>query len=169
MIDNEMTDLPADLIGQPSSVEMATRLEVVRDNVLQLLSGFPHPPSVLRVNAGNVTVEAEWPVAASDVAAAAVASSAAAVDSPVAAAPADNRQVVCSPSVGVFYTAPEPGARPFVEPGATIMVGQQIGIVEAMKLMIPVKADGNGVVDEILKGDSEPVEYGEPLFAYHLH
>lgn len=71
--------------------------------------------------------------------------------------------IVCSPSVGTFYRAPEPGAPPFVAEGDPVQPGQQIAIVEAMKLMLPVEATRAGRVIRILKSDGEPVEYGEPL------
>lgn len=70
---------------------------------------------------------------------------------------------VCSQTVGVFYRATEPGATPFVTEGDTVAVGQQIGIVEAMKLMIPVESDRAGIVEEILVGDGEAVEHGQPV------
>ena len=50
--------------------------------------------------------------------------------------------------------------------GTVARPGQQVGIVEAMKLMVPVEADWAGRVSAVLKGDGEPVEYGEPLFAF---
>jgi acetyl-CoA carboxylase biotin carboxyl carrier protein len=70
---------------------------------------------------------------------------------------------VCSPSVGTFYRAPEPGSAPFVNEGDLVQVGQQIAIVEAMKLMLPIEADRAGRVTAILKADGEQVEYAEPL------
>jgi acetyl-CoA carboxylase biotin carboxyl carrier protein len=48
--------------------------------------------------------------------------------------------------------------------GSPVRPGQQIGIIEAMKLMIPVEADRHGRIANILKANNEPVEYGEPLF-----
>ncbi|MEV0621426.1 biotin/lipoyl-containing protein [Nonomuraea sp. NPDC050404] len=73
---------------------------------------------------------------------------------------------VGSPTVGVFYHAPEPGAPPFVTPGDTITAGQQVGIVEAMKLMVPVNATEAGTVDKLLVQDGSQVEYDEPLLSY---
>jgi len=70
---------------------------------------------------------------------------------------------VIAPTVGVFYRAPSPGAAPFVEEGDTVAAGTQVGIVEAMKLMVPVEADRAGRVSKVLKSDGDPVEYGEPL------
>jgi acetyl-CoA carboxylase biotin carboxyl carrier protein len=71
--------------------------------------------------------------------------------------------LVCAPSVGTFYRSPEPGAPPFVTEGDLVQSGQQIAIVEAMKLMLPVEAARAGRVTRVLKTDGEPVEYGEPL------
>jgi len=69
----------------------------------------------------------------------------------------------CAPLVGTFYAAPSPGAPPFVQPGDHVEQGQQLGIIEAMKLMNPLEATRPGRVVEVLVGDGEPVEYGEPL------
>jgi len=70
-----------------------------------------------------------------------------------------------SSTVGTFYRSPEPGAEPFVEVGDRVKAGQQVGIVEVMKLMIPVEADRDAVIAEVLAHDGESVEYGQPLFA----
>ena len=78
------------------------------------------------------------------------------------AAAADGFQL-CAGTVGTFYRAPEPGAAPFVAEGDTVRAGQQVAIIEAMKLMIPVEAERAGVVVEFLVGDRAPVEYGQPL------
>jgi acetyl-CoA carboxylase biotin carboxyl carrier protein len=72
---------------------------------------------------------------------------------------------ITSPLVGTFYQAPEPGARPFVSPGDVVEPGQQVAIIEAMKLMNPVEADRSGQVTEILAPDKSAVEYGQPLIA----
>ncbi len=71
--------------------------------------------------------------------------------------------VIKSPMVGTFYRAPEPGARPFVEAGAAVAPGTTVCIIEVMKLMNSISAQCRGMVAEILVGDGEPVEYGQPL------
>jgi acetyl-CoA carboxylase biotin carboxyl carrier protein len=63
----------------------------------------------------------------------------------------------------VFYRSPEPGAPPFVAEGDLVRPGQQVGIVEAMKLMIPVESDRAGRVLEVLLADGSAVEHGQPL------
>lgn len=82
----------------------------------------------------------------------------------VAAAPARNpANTVTSPMVGTVYLSPAPGARPFVEVGATVKEGQTILIVEAMKTMNQIPAPKSGKVVEIVVNDAQPVEYGEAL------
>ena len=69
-----------------------------------------------------------------------------------------------APMVGTFYRAPSPEASPFVEVGQEIVPGQVICIIEAMKLMNEIKSEINGRISEILIDNTEPVEYGQPLF-----
>ncbi|MFF3227355.1 acetyl-CoA carboxylase biotin carboxyl carrier protein [Nocardia suismassiliense] len=75
---------------------------------------------------------------------------------------------VVSETVGVFYRSPEPGAAPFVTEGDPVRAGQQIGIVEAMKLMIPVTATREGRVAEFLVDNGEAVEHGAPLLVLEV-
>ncbi len=80
------------------------------------------------------------------------------------AAPARNAgDVIKSPMVGTVYLQPQPGAPPFVKVGDRVTQGQTLLLIEAMKTMNPISAPSAGVVVEILVGDSQPVEYGEPL------
>jgi acetyl-CoA carboxylase biotin carboxyl carrier protein len=80
------------------------------------------------------------------------------------AAPARNpANTVTSPMVGTVYLSSAPGARPFVEVGATVKEGQTILIVEAMKTMNQIPAPKSGKVTEIIVNDAQPVEYGEAL------
>ena len=91
---------------------------------------------------------------------------------PVAAATASAETVaqeppghrVTAPMVGTFYRAPSPGARPFVEVGSTVEVGDTLCIIEAMKMLNPIEADKAGTVREALVENGHPVEYGQPLF-----
>jgi acetyl-CoA carboxylase biotin carboxyl carrier protein len=72
---------------------------------------------------------------------------------------------VRAPLVGVFYQAPAPGERPFVAVGDHVKVGQQVGLIEAMKMMVPVESEVAGRITEILVADGEAVEYDRPLVA----
>ncbi|MGH3077508.1 MAG: acetyl-CoA carboxylase biotin carboxyl carrier protein, partial [Gaiellaceae bacterium] len=69
-----------------------------------------------------------------------------------------------SPMVGVFYRAPNPGAPAFVDIGDTVVAGQTLCILEAMKLFNELKAETGGVVKAIHAENAQPVEYGELLF-----
>jgi oxaloacetate decarboxylase alpha subunit len=69
-----------------------------------------------------------------------------------------------SPMVGVFYRAPNPGAPAFVDVGDTIVPGQVLCILEAMKLFNELKAESAGVVRAIHAENAQAVEYGQLLF-----
>jgi acetyl-CoA carboxylase biotin carboxyl carrier protein len=71
---------------------------------------------------------------------------------------------VTSPFVGTFYRAPSPEADCFVEVGDTIVPGQVLCIVEAMKLMNEIEAELAGTIVEVLIENGKPVEYGDRLF-----
>jgi acetyl-CoA carboxylase biotin carboxyl carrier protein len=71
--------------------------------------------------------------------------------------------VVESPSVGLFWRAPSPGAPPFVEVGKTVAEGDTLAIVEVMKLMNHVVAPVAGEIKAIVPENGEAVEYGQPL------
>ena len=71
--------------------------------------------------------------------------------------------VVASPMVGTAYAAPEPGAKPFIDVGSKVKVGDTLLIVEAMKTMNQIPATRAGTVIQILFEDGQPVEFGEPL------
>ena len=77
-----------------------------------------------------------------------------------AAAPAG---AITSPVVGTAYLAPEPGATPFVRAGDRVSEGQTLLIVEAMKVMNPIRAPRGGTVTRIVVQDAQPVEFGEVL------
>ncbi|MCW3013075.1 MAG: acetyl-CoA carboxylase biotin carboxyl carrier protein subunit, partial [Solirubrobacterales bacterium] len=81
----------------------------------------------------------------------------------IAAEPVAAGTSVPSPSVGLFWRGPAPGAPPFVEVGARVSSGDTIGIVEVMKLMNHVGAPFDGVVTAIAVGNGDTVEFGQTL------
>jgi acetyl-CoA carboxylase biotin carboxyl carrier protein len=79
-------------------------------------------------------------------------------------APKPSYLEVKSPMVGTFYSAPEPGAKPYVSVGSRVSKGQVLCIIEAMKIMNEIESEFAGVVREIRVQDAQPVEYGQVLF-----
>jgi acetyl-CoA carboxylase biotin carboxyl carrier protein len=75
-----------------------------------------------------------------------------------------NEHVITAPMVGTFYGAPSPGAKPFIEIGDEIKVGQVLCIIEAMKMMNQIESDKAGRVTSIMARNGDPVEFGQPLF-----
>ena len=76
--------------------------------------------------------------------------------SPAATVP-DGMIGVTAPNLGTFYRAPKPGAPPYVE------IGQEVCLIEVMKLFTPVSAGTAGVVREICIDDGQMVEFGQLL------
>jgi acetyl-CoA carboxylase biotin carboxyl carrier protein len=137
-------------------------LDSVCRSAIRLLNAAPGMTRV-HVRSGEACIEMERGgavVAATPVPPAGEAIAAAPVPE---TAPDPDAHEVRAPMVGTFYRAPGPGEAPFVSEGAIVEPGQQIGILEAMKLMNPVEADRRGRVTEILVTDGTPVEYDQRL------
>jgi acetyl-CoA carboxylase biotin carboxyl carrier protein len=113
----------------------------------------------LRV-ARNVSIAASMPANFQPAAAPAPAAAAAPA---VVADVAKHPGAVPSPMVGTAYLASEPGAKPFIEIGSKVAVGQTLLIIEAMKTMNQIPSTRAGTVTQILVEDGQPVEFGEPL------
>jgi acetyl-CoA carboxylase biotin carboxyl carrier protein len=91
-----------------------------------------------------------------------VAMAPAAVEAPASAAE-PRGHAVTSPIVGSFYRASSPGARPFVDVGSKVQVGDTVCIIEAMKILNQIEADKAGTVTAVLVENGAPVEYGQDL------
>jgi acetyl-CoA carboxylase biotin carboxyl carrier protein len=146
----------------------ANPLYLVCDQLQRLIATAPGALSRLRVSLDGAVVEFEWQETRSGPAGPPVAgwTPAVPVVVPVAvpAGAADPAGApVRSPMVGTFYHAPGPDADAFVEVGDVVEAGQQIGIVEAMKLMNPIETDQAGVVTAVLVPDGGRVEFDQPL------
>ena len=112
----------------------------------------------LRVRvARNVSIAATMPANYQPTASASATASVAVADL------AKHPGVVPSPMVGTAYWASEPGAKPFIEVGTKVSVGQTLLIIEAMKTMNQIPSPRAGTVTQILVEDGQPVEFGEPL------
>jgi acetyl-CoA carboxylase biotin carboxyl carrier protein len=133
----------------------ATDPEAVAAQVVRLANELPGTPQRMRVETGGTAVEVDWDTSAQ---------SAPPVPSQGTEPPDEPAGPrITAPLVGTFYRAPGPGEPPFVEVGDVVSEGQQVGIVEAMKLMNPVEATHSGTVAEVLVEDGEMVEYSQPL------
>jgi acetyl-CoA carboxylase biotin carboxyl carrier protein len=88
-----------------------------------------------------------------------------------AAAPTGAVQLleIKSPMVGTFYTAPEPGAEPYVQVGSRVTPGQMVCIIEAMKIMNEIESEVQGVIREVAVASGHPVEFGQTLFRVDPH
>ena len=78
--------------------------------------------------------------------------------------PKASEHVITAPMVGTFYASPSPGAKPFVEIGDEITVGQVLCIIEAMKMMNQIEADKAGRLASVMARNGDPVKFGQPLF-----
>ncbi|MDB5385561.1 MAG: acetyl-CoA carboxylase, biotin carboxyl carrier protein [Planctomycetaceae bacterium] len=84
---------------------------------------------------------------------------------PAAAVPINDGSILIkSPTVGTFYLSPSPDDPPFVKIGATVKPDTVVCLIEAMKVYNQITADLTGTVTEVLVGNAEPVEFGQPLF-----
>lgn len=70
---------------------------------------------------------------------------------------------VKSPMVGTVYFKPDPKSPNYIAKGDKVKAGDTLLIVEAMKVMNPIKAERGGVIKEILVEDAQPVEFGQPI------
>lgn len=138
--------------------EDADLLDRVRNAVVGLVTGLPRVPDRLRIRVRHIVMELDWGPATRTAAEPVPAIAAAGDRAPTGAC-------ITAPAVGTLYLRPEPGSPPFVRVGDRVSPGQQVAIVEAMKVMLPVEAGTDGVITEVLADDGQPVDYGRALFA----
>ena len=152
-------------LTQPA--QLTELLAAVQASARLLLADLPGQPRRVQLRVGDVLVELEWAPAGQQV------KEQLAEELAVVHQPANGTQAMAEAGltyiraelVGTFYHASEPGAKPFVVAGDLVEPGQQVGILEAMKLMTPVKAELGGWITDVLIADGEAVEYGQPLLA----
>lgn len=138
-------------------------LRALRVALVDVLEAVTAAPTSVRLRLGGAELDVSWhdlsrpalPTVPAD-------GPAEPVTSPPGA-PADAVHAVRSPLVGTFYRAGEPGSAPFVEVGDVVTCGQQLAIIEAMKLMNAIEADRDGRVVEFPVADGSPVEFDQPL------
>ena len=135
-----------------------TNFEYTEGNI-RIAMSCPQPEEKIVVPASNLVLQEAAGAGANTVETAAPAQ-----QEPEQIAEEKGGNVVKSPLVGTFYAAPSEDAQPFVKVGDTVKKGQSLAIVEAMKLMIEIESEFDGVVTEILVENVDNVEYGQPLF-----
>jgi len=154
--------------SEPSKTKPSDERELIRELAILLdetnLTEIEIERAGLRLRvARNISVAAAAPAVYQS----APAVPAAAAPAPIAAAaPADISKhpgAVPSPMVGTAYRASEPGAKPFIDVGSKVKVGDTLIIIEAMKTMNQIPSTRAGTVTQILVEDGQPVEFGEPL------
>jgi acetyl-CoA carboxylase biotin carboxyl carrier protein len=116
--------------------------------------GDPPPPAVAKASSGVVPPTAPPPGEPTG-------EPAARMDA--AATKVPDGHAIESPSVGLFWRAPSPGAPPFVELGGRVAAGETVAIVEVMKLMNHVPSPVDGMVRAILVENGAAVEFGQPI------
>jgi acetyl-CoA carboxylase biotin carboxyl carrier protein len=133
------------------------QLFLSRDPAARLTTGAPPVAAPLAPPAAAPAPAMAPPVAASP---AATAAPATAQSSEVPA----HWLAVTAPCLGTFYRAPKPGDAPFVELGQAVVPGNDLCLLEVMKLFTRVPATAAGIVRRICKQDSDMVEFGDVLF-----
>ena len=122
-----------------------------------------HRIKVARTPSFSAPIQAA-PVVVSEASAPLAASAAPApAPAPVPQPAASVGESVNSPMVGTAYLKPDPDSQPFVKPGDIVQEGDTLLIIEAMKVMNPIKAPRSGKVVQVTVADGAPVEFGEPL------
>ena len=119
-------------------------------------SAIPGAPEIVSKGAQRVLIEAQ--------ASSSGASIASDNEDVEAAAAQPELQIIKSPIVGTFYSAPSPDSEPFVRVGDHIAKDTVVCIIEAMKLMNEIQAEVSGEIAKIYVENGQPVEYGQSLF-----
>lgn len=148
-IDTSLVRQLADILNDTSLTEIEVERGELRIRVAREITAAP----VMQYAAAPMTQAAP----------AAAAAAPASMPSDPATIVARSGEEVKSPMVGTAYLQASPETPPFVKVGDKVKKGQTLLIVEAMKTMNPIQAPRDGVVKEVMVGDAQPVEFGEPL------
>jgi acetyl-CoA carboxylase biotin carboxyl carrier protein len=147
--------------GFPTGAELSRAIDGARE-LADILSAAPIGKLVVSVGMVRWEVErSEAPGIAPSVRAHPVPLAEVTMVEPAAVA-AD--RLITAPMVGVFYPAPGPGQPTFTSVGARVQDGQQVAIVEAMKMMNEVIATCSGTIASVHVGAGDIVEHGQALF-----
>lgn len=83
--------------------------------------------------------------------------------SPIVEEVRPSEHLISAPAYGIFHQRPAPGSPPFVTVGDKVEKGQQVGLMESMKVFSAIEADASGIIMELLASDGEEVDAGAPL------
>jgi acetyl-CoA carboxylase biotin carboxyl carrier protein len=143
-----------------------------RDPVLDAVDALTGPflesgLDELEVEAGGITVRLARPRPATPPAAPASPAAGTGSGTPYGE-PAAGHRFITAPLTGVWYTAPSPGARPYLQLNGEVAAGQVVGLIEAMKLFNEIKSDVAGTVSRILADNGALVKRQQPLYEVRL-
>jgi acetyl-CoA carboxylase biotin carboxyl carrier protein len=143
-----------------------------RDPVLDAVDALTGPflesgLDELEVEAGGITVRLARPRPAAGAAGPAASAAGTGSGTPYGE-PAAGHRFITAPLTGVWYTAPSPGARPYLQLNGEVAAGQVVGLIEAMKLFNEIKSDVAGTVSRILADNGALVKRQQPLYEVRL-
>jgi len=152
--------------GTPPHAPDAAGLLGLIDRLEELLNASAL--SEIEIEAGATALVLRKPIALAETSGSAIAGSPAeSTGAPAGVTKADSEgtpsNAVVAPLTGLFYASPSPGTEPYVRVGAQVMVGQVIGLIEAMKLFNEIKSDRAGRVVRIHAEDGALVKAKQPL------
>ena len=144
------------------------RLRISRFKESNSATERPSPPPIIispavPVTAGSLTPDTQRGLLAAE-ASSTESTEAFAHQRVEASAAAPEPQIIKSPIVGTFYSAPSPSSDPFVKIGDRVEQDTVVCIIEAMKLMNEIQAEVSGEISRIYVENGQPVEYGQALF-----
>jgi acetyl-CoA carboxylase biotin carboxyl carrier protein len=147
-VDTKLIETLAELLQRTGLTEIEVaegeaRIRVAREPQ-PVVATVPPPNAPVRAQRAQAAVEESPPA-------------------PSAARGAGHPGAVHAPMVGTVYLTPEPGAQPFVSVGDEVREGHTLLIIEAMKVMNPIRAPRSGRIAEVAVANGDPVEYGELL------
>jgi acetyl-CoA carboxylase biotin carboxyl carrier protein len=154
---DERAETPPDT---EADAELQKRILVAVDRLAPVL--VDGPLEELEVESGDLVIRLAKPRLASAAAPVAPLPSAPTPSSPFGE-PAPGMRFVTAPLTGVWYTAPSPGARPYLAVGGEVANGQVVGLIEAMKLFNEIKSDVAGTVTRLLAETGTLVKRQQPL------
>ena len=154
------------MTGTPPPSPDAAGLLGLIDRLEELLNASEL--SEIEIEVGATALVLRKPIALPDMGGSSIAgSSAESTVAPAGVTKADAEgtpsNAIVAPLTGLFFASPSPGAEPYVRIGAPVMVGQVIGLIEAMKLFNEIKSDRAGRVVRIHAEDGALVKAKQPL------